>query len=447
MGFHRGVVLAGCLLLAATSFAQERSLEITFESGNLGERWSAIRKITASRVPAPALTDQKGEDAPAGKALAIQSAANSGLFLKQGKGPSDWTTCGEVSFWAYRSPEEVAKHAASTIELQIYEADPGARFWRKTTLDHTGWKRISVPLKWFRWGSGRIPRWSKADRMGFWFRDETQLVLDTVRVSAGSEDRPAELSIEDLQSVAFPNASVDDITVIDSAEVLLLSDASKLDANKLVEHLAKVATTVREELALAKPAVKPVLIVFDTDAAYREFPPRLGEKLNSMADPPKSGGYALHGIASAAWSDQWGSLRPVYTHEFVHGLLARSSGIPNKQEWFQEGVANYYQIRFHPQDGLDKLILAGVRSPSGRSPLEELCSGRPISGTRYWQALTVVDFLRRDPRYSKHFPEMITEMGEKGTTDLTPFLASWKTSWEDLTAQWMEHCRKTYEPN
>ena len=439
------LTLITCLLCLASGLsAQEPALEITFETGSLSDDWSAIKAISAARVSAPDVPANV-QDGPAGKALAIKSAGNAGVFLKVGKGPSDWSQCSEISFWAYRSPEEAAKNATSTLEVQIYEKQPGARFWRKITLDHTGWKEINVPLKWCRWASGRIPRWSNADRMGIWLRDEANIVIDSLEVTKGAGERPAELTVSDLRSLAFPNAADDEVTIIEGKEVVLLSNAPKLNAKQLDEHLSKVAAMVRQDLGLPRPVIKPVLIIFETETEYRDFPPRLGDKLNSIAERPGSGGYALHGVASAAWNEQFGTLRPVYTHEFVHSLLARSSGIPNKREWFQEGVANYYQIRFHPQQNLKQIVLAGIKDSSQQSKLNELCSGRPISTSRYWQALTVIDFLRRDPAYAERFPEMIAEMGQKGSTDLGPYLETyWKTNWQDFNDQWTAHCLKAF---
>ncbi len=446
------VVLGCCIYLVAVAVypthAAEPALQIDFERPGLAVDWSAVKTIAASRVAVPEVPAEI-DAGPAGMGLAV-NADGGGLFLRAGKGPEDWTQCDGVSFWVHRSANEAKRRAKSAMEVQIYEKDGGARFWRKVELDHTGWKQVDVPLKWFRWSSGRVPRWERADRMGLWFRDDTEVVIDTIVVAGGQGGengaaRPAELSVDDIRKIAFPSTPADDVTVVANADVRLLTDAPDLDAKRLAAHLSDVADQVRKDLSLERPSIRPVLVVFATDDAYRAFPPRLAEQLNAASGVPTSSGYTLHGISTSSWSARWGTLRPVYTHEYVHGLIARSIGVANSGEWFQEGLASYYQVRFHPQESLGKIVRTGISQPTRHLPLPELCNGKPISGNRYWQALSLIGLLIQSEEHAPHLPKLLAAIGRSGATDLAPHLPTiFKTDWQQLTADWKQHCRETY---
>ncbi|MDQ3621808.1 MAG: hypothetical protein M3463_04865 [Verrucomicrobiota bacterium] len=142
------------------------------------------------------------------------------------------------------------------------------------------------------------------------------------------------------------------------------------------------------------------LLVFSSRDAYRAFPARLAAKLNAEATVPRAGGFTVFGIATSFWDPEQGSLRPVYTHEFVHALLSDRLRLDNRGEWLHEGLASRYQLRFHPQENFGAIVADGLAAASRRLPLERLCDGQPIPSNRYWQALTVAGMLLQQEKYA-----------------------------------------------
>jgi len=225
----------------------------------------------------------------------------------------------------------------------------------------------------------------------------------------------------------------------------LISDCSKIDTNKLADHLQTVAESVLKQLALPKQeGLRGTLIVFDRDADYRQFVPRLGAYWNAHAAEPKSGGFTVQAIATAAYSEQHGTLRPVFTHEFIHSLLARALRVSNRGEWLHEGLANYYQLRFHPQENIAEIVRSGVEDPSNHLPLEQLCSGKPVPMNRYWQAMTVVEMLLTDDAYRASLPQLLEAFGTDGSTDLGPRLEILGKDWASLAEDWKRFCLRHY---
>ena len=167
--------------------------------------------------------------------------------------------------------------------------------------------------------------------------------------------------------------------------------------------------------------------------------------------PPDSGGYHVLGIAASYWDEAHGTLRPVYTHEFVHSAvtylgLQGSSG----SDWFQEGIANLFQVRTHPQPGLSAIIEQGLDDPSYRNSLSGLCSGVGITMNRYWQALSVVDYLLRGEDVSEHFDDLLARIEQTGSVDLREHLEPvYGMDFETFEAGWMAFAREerdAYEP-
>ncbi len=351
-------------------------------------------------------------------------------------------------FWVYRSGDEAQAHPKSTLDVQFIEADGKARFTRKVELDHRGWKQVSLPLAWFRWGEGRSPRWDQVARLGFSFRDPARVWLDNVGTVAGDAAHGAELTTDQLREVAFPGRPASEVRVVERAKVCLLTDAPELNVDELVSHLAKVSAAVYRDLPqLVPPAEAPRLIVFRTRETYAAFPPRLAERLGGViAAPPRSDGFTMLGIATSSWDAARGSLQTVYTHEFVHATLGRSLLLDNRGEWLHEGLASTYQLRFHPQADFANIVSQGLadridgrrwkRSAAARRQLRSMRTGK---GQPWWGLLAPGD------RYRDGFPKLLEEFKKSGSTDLGPHLNTlFKVSWDDLTADWIAYCRKTW---
>lgn len=438
-----------CLLLvgAATAAADEIVL-FDFERPGLGAKWSAFGKLRAAREPVEEAPPQ-AEIPPAGHAVTIATDGNGGLFAKSGAIPGDWRAYGELRFWLY-CPQPGGNGDAvpppPELEVQLVERDGRARFWRKVVVDHTGWKRYSLPLKWMRWGEGRIPQWDRADRLGFWFRSAAEVSIDNISVVTDESPRPAQWSDDDVLRLAFPGNPAEEVRIERRQHVTLLTDAAELRTAELADHLERVAAEVFRQLDFLPPAEEPArLIVFSTRDAYREFPHRLATQLGGSAEAPQSSGFTVRGIATSYWDEKFGTLRPVYTHEFVHALLTPALRLRNKSEWLHEGLAVHFQLQFHPQPNMGDIVRNGIGDPRAHSPLEELCNGRPIPPTRYWQAMTVAELLLLDDDFHDRRLRLVRGMQSAGSTQLQPHLNELGVdNWKQLTEQWISRCRDEY---
>lgn len=447
MSLARFVALVGFVawLSVAAACPADEIVLFDFERRGLGEQWSAVGKITAARVPVAGEIPE-GEIAPAGQMLALTSEGAGGIYAREGTLPGDWRTFREVRFWMRRAGEPAADAKPAALELQLLEADGRTRFWRKIEVAHGGWRQYRVPLKWMRWGDGRIPRWDRIERLGFWFRDAADLHLDAVSVITGESPAETELTADDLRRLAFPDLPRDEVRIAERGPVLLLTNAGELRTEELAAHLGQVWAAVFAELDfLPKPPRAVPLIVFASRGQYRAFPPRLAALMNSQAPPPPSDGFTLQAISTSYYDEKRGTLRPVYTHEFVHAVLTPSLELQNKGEWLHEGLAVCFQMRFHPQADLVQIVRGGMADPSAHLPLEQLCHGGPIPSSRYWQAMTVVEMLLKDEELRKRLPGLIEAFRAAGSTDLGPQLMPvLQSDWESMTARWRRFCEQTY---
>ena len=436
------VVLSVCMLTAGVR-AEERVL-FGFDDGRrLSAQWSAVGKINAKRETGPAFTDPN-EQTPSGNAVSVDTEGQAGIFAKSGTVAKDWSQFGEVSFWVHRSPEEAQKRQESVIEVQVYEPSGRARFWRRVSLAHTGWQEIRVPLKWFRWGTGKRPMWEQTDRFGFWFRDPAVVAIDRIAIRDDKRDAAAYFSVRELTEAAFA-AGTGAGRVLESEHAVVLTNAENSGEDKLLKHLDKVVTTIRaDEPTIPVPVRKPMLIVFADRQQYENFAPTFARNFNSTASAPKSTGFTFHGIATSFPDSDNNAVRPTYTHEFIHSWLTQSARISNSGEWFQEGMASMYQLRFHPQDNIPQIVREGLENENYRAELSVLCNGERIPSNRYWQAATVIEMLHSEP-YQDRWPLLLANLQSSRTTSLEPHLETvLKTDWQKLTDDWMEFCRARY---
>lgn len=379
---------------------------------------------------------------PTGKACRVSTSGPGAVAFSSEDWPTDWRTNAALSLWVFRRPTD---ERPETIELRCVENDGRAHFWRKIELRHSGWKLIKVPLSAMRWGDQRAPRWDKVKNLVLFVRQQSELWIDSLWLSAGANKEASELAGPRLARLAFPQSDAARVAVVRRERVELISDCARIDAEKLADHLQSVAETVLKQLALPEQeGLRGTLIVFDRDSDYRQFVPRLGAYWNAQAAEPQSGGFTVQAIATAAYSEQHGTLRPVFTHEFIHSLLARALRISNRGEWLHEGLANYYQLRSHPQENIAEIVRSGVENPVSHLPLEQLCNGKPIPMNRYWQAMTVVEMLLTDDAYRATLPRLLGAFGTDGSTDLGPRLDILGKDWASFAEDWQRFCLKHY---
>ncbi len=249
--------------------------------------------------------------------------------------------------------------------------------------------------------------------------------------------------------MAFSAASEEEVFLIERSTIRLLTNESTLGLEKLATHLEAVGKKIQQTLQLSDPPqALPTLIVFSTQQSYQKFPPQFAKSLGSVAEPPRSQGLTFQGIATSYWEPKIGTLRPVYTHEFVHSYLAHAVSIQNQGGWFQEGLASYFQILFHPQANLPQIVMQGIADPQKHLPLDRLCNGRRIPTSRYWQALTFVEMLLNHPNYKKDFPRLIAAFQKSGSTNLEAVREEvLGREWSEIYDDWLNFCRQKYGAN
>ncbi len=448
-GARGAAALFACLLVslarapAGESEPQERAL-FDFEAEEWKAPWSAHGKIEIARLPVP-----EGEEAPnpalGRRGARIRAGAGSWWLASLAAG-EDWSNLEELSFWVFRAPEEAELRPAVEIEFRLVEGDGRARFWRKVVLEHAGWQKVALPLRWFRWGSGRVPRWEMVRRAGFYFRDECELWIDRVAVLDDPRGPGGAIPQEEIRALAFAGAASEDVRSAAGAGFEVLTDCDALDLPRLVSHLEEVKEAVRQAFPfMPAPLWQPRLLVFATREEYQAFPPVLAAAFGAQAAPPETDGFTMCGLAMGWWLEERGTLRPTFTHEFVHALLEPSFPLQNKSEWLHEGVAAHFQLRFHPQADMAATVQEGIAQEGWRLPLERLLDGEPIPANRYWQAMTVVELFLSVPRYGEKLPELLNALQAAGSTALGPHLGPvLGLTWDELAADWLAYCREAY---
>jgi hypothetical protein len=438
----RGSLCAIVLLLPGFVLGQEVVTLFDFEGAKLSNDWTGVGKIEAARVEL-AKDDLPKEGGPTGFGVSLKSAGGGGLFTKAPRLPAELLSAAEVELWIHRSTDEAKAHPASVIEVQFLEGGGPVRFFRKVELTHTGWKKIELPLKFFRWGTATIPRWNEVSRLGIWLRDAAEIQVDVVAVERAKGGDAALLQPDDLAAIAFPDADAKSVRRVATDQRLVLTNVPQFDLQAFSTHLDEVEAAVFKDLPfLGPPSNRATLVVFATEDEYRRFTPRLAERFVSEAREPRSGGFTLLGIATSSWMGE--RPRPVFTHEYVHSLLSMRADLDNRSEWFQEGLANYYQLRFYPQD-LERIVAPAMSDASLRLPLKELADGRAIPTNRYWQAVTLVELLVEKDPYRGKLKDLFAAFAAAGSTDLGPQLAPiYDTDWTALEAAWRKHCEAKY---
>ncbi len=381
---------------------------------------------------------------PEGRAVRLRGETGGGFAVNATSIAMDWRQVESIGLWLYRSADEAKEHPTVELVLRLSEEDQKASFWRRIEVSHVGWQKLVLPLEWFVWSDGRMPRWEKVKLVGVQLRDPGVVTLDTVWAEPSAQPRDEFAATESLVKLAFPRLDSSNIRTLETRDVQLVTNAKSLELERLATHLGTVAQRLHRELPfLTQPAKGAVLFVFQERAEYQRFAPRIARQLNSRLDPPEAGGYTLQGISSSWWDEKQGSLRPVYTHEFVHSYLSRTLLLSTTGDWLQEGLAAHIQLEFHPQENLSQLVREGLKSSS--TPLAELCSGRPISTPRYWQAATLWRMFLNEPRYQSKLKELMERLGAANSTDLGPHLEPlWGTDFDKLTADWRAFCEQRF---
>lgn len=431
-------------LTVSSAFAREL---LTFDGTSGGEQLTVLAR-SKLEFWQPEKADSEKGPAPSGRALRLSGGPGCGLVIKSKRlGEVDWRKSGTLAFWLHRSADEVKEHPTVSFDVHLIEEDRKAYFWRKLEANHSGWKKIEMPLDWFRWSNSRIPRWDKVQSLAFLLRDSATLTIDTVWTEPTETVRGDFPSADSVAAVAFPkDDSAPKSRSLETRDVQLLTNAKSLDLEQLAGHLASVAKEIRREMPFLPELDRgSLLVIFQTRDEYRQFVPRYAKQLNSEANLPESAGFTVEGVSTSSWDEQYGTLRPVYTHEFVHGYLCRTLRLASHGDWLHEGLASRFQLKLHPQANLNEIIRAGMKSPKSHDPLRDLCDGHRIASNRYWQASTICQMLMTDERYRASFPILLERLRDSKSNDLGPHLEPvWQTDFDKLTDDWQAFCEREF---
>lgn len=346
-----------------------------------------------------------------------------------------WSGAGGVRVPAFAAPAgvdpaatealvlEVFLHGPMPAELELTLAEPDGRaaFRRKVEIVPDEWLTVEVPLRWMRWEQGRVPRWPEVRELQLQ-AGGAGLVVRRIGWLGGANSPGALPLAAEMQQLAFDDHAVQRF---DQLGLRVWSEApqDQVAVAQLGRHLAEVRDLVVAEWGLPAQSLDgrpPTLLVFRDRASYREFVPRYAAALGAAAARPDSGGYHLQGWALSYFDPRFGTLRPVFTHEFAHSVLAHHALLDgSRSDWFHEGVAVRVQMRFHPQADLGEIVRRGLRR--GALPLRTLCDGSSLQMQHYWQAMSVVDWLIDSGEVTPETRRaLVRAMQESGDTALGP---------------------------
>jgi hypothetical protein len=150
------------------------------------------------------------------------------------------------------------------------------------------------------------------------------------------------------------------------------------------------------------------------------------------------------GLATTSWDPKLETRRPVCVHEFVHSLIERYLRLDSRDDWFQEGLASWYQERLRPEADLAKQVKESVLDADKRRPLESICGPQGKLRGAYVSALTIGGLLASG-KYRARLPRLAAAFAQAKSTNLEPHLATvLETDWAGLTKDWLEFCEQTW---
>lgn len=449
MAIRAFVSLLLLVLFGFTAQAQPQApatIAWDFDKQALSTEWTAGGKITATRAvgePAEKPKAIRADDlVPGGQVAAIDAQPNSFFALKKELPRLPWERAERISFWVSRSAEEAKRDPECIFDVLFLDAASRAVFSRRVIITGSGWQQVEIPTLWIAPTTGRVGSWSGVQRLAFSFREESHLALDAVQAELAAKAQPP-MSLDVMLPIAFPGVAASAIKTVEREGFVVATNATECDPAKVAAHLQPLAKEIAADLPLLESTTPARLLIFATRDEYQKFPPRLAAKYGKEAATPQSDGFTLLGWSTSSWDSAQGAERPVFTHEFVHSLLESRLRIANQGEWFQEGLATYYQLQFFPQKNFPHVVHEGIARE--QFDLKALTTGKPIAITTYWQAATLCSLLLHDPAYQPKLKELIAALQRAESTALEPHLATvLKVDFDRLTHDWKKHCREAW---
>ena len=100
-------------------------------------------------------------------------------------------------------------------------------------------------------------------------------------------------------------------------------------------------------------------------------------------------------------------------------------------------------MRLRKQAGLGKQLQRSVIAAGKRRDLREMCGPERTFRGSYLSAMTFVGFLH-DGERRERLPELVRGFQKRKSTDFEPFLGLLDSDWEQLTADWIAYCERTW---
>ena len=170
-----------------------------------------------------------------------------------------------VTFWLHKQDE-----GDVVFEFQIMDKSNTSRFWRKVTVSHRGWKKITLPLRWFRWAGKISPSWNEISRIAFFPRAKCSFVVDQIQFE--DLDGKAGLfvnSADDISKNLLPDSDPKSY----EKDFLIVSENKKVDVQKLGEHFEKVLNEIYlkvPSLKREKNEAKPYLVIVNDGEEFKK---------------------------------------------------------------------------------------------------------------------------------------------------------------------------------
>lgn len=395
-------------------------------------RWNLQGRISAERVTLGTAGNQV-------QAIRIAAESGAGLVSKPGLLPAALDRFESIDFQVFRKEADAKTPLA--LDVLFLEENPRVFRQRRFVLEGAGWQTVRVPLCWFHPGPVGVAAWPEIRRLALVCRSGGSFWLANLGLTAGTREHPTEPSGDELAKFAFADQSK--VRRLETPRARLLTNAPQLELARLAAHLDRVhAAFFRRLPFLQPPAAPPWLLVFAQTSEFRSFVVRFAEQHGATARPPTTAGFTMMGTALSTWDERHGSLRSVYTHEYIHALLEASARLPNTGDWVQEGLATLFQAEFHPDFRLAEMVRGQWQR---QRPLAELCDGKPPRLEDYWQAASLWHCLASEPKYQPALPKLLAALRTSESSRLEPHLRPvLGTSWEALTRDWTLHCRREF---
>jgi len=420
-----------CLLFLITSSLSWGRVIEDFNDGKLSEMWVASSGMVLQRS---IVRNTVLHDGVEGKMLKVV-ASKGGYFATKSNLPSfSFELFKEIKFRI--NAKNASVQEPIVFEFQVFATDREAWRWRKVEITKPGWQTVVLPTRFFRHSSFAYLKWDQTRRFAFRFRNAGVVEIDKIElVDDSSGSLGSQLRANELSTIAFEGKS----KVFRSGNFYVISNVPDFEGEKILDSLnefkdlfySDFPTEVEEDLFIP-------LLIFDSKQKYQKFWTILSEKFNSLSPTPTSDGYAMLGIAGSYFDSALGFVRPVYIHEVCHALIARRFGIASQGGWLQEGLANYYQLKWGQKD--TRVYARNLLINGQIVPLSNLLNGRRVGMKNYAQVVLFYEWLLSTRK--EGLDAVIREVSKQGSSNLEPlakaYLGQSIVHLEEEWIQWLK---------